>query len=330
MANTASKAELLRPLLTALELSDAHAIGIKGRHPFSLRIRRDGGEPFDARVYIWNLTHGGGPVPPAHEYRIQITGAIPSSLPNERAFLLGWHEGFGVFVAFDIQHHLDQDSASPSIQVPLEALQGAHSHAFSSHLRGNRETVIAFRPEYLVAYMQNSRALHGATAKSPQTRAVLNKIDEATEGDIAQVTESPRRLLLTQLKRRYRAYDFRARVLSAYSQRCAMCGLQLRPIEAAHILPVAADHGSDATANGIALCATHHKAYDSNLVSFDEHYAIEVSAQRVADLAKHSLVENLNSFRSALLPALVLPADRRDYPDRRLILESRHVRRWGT
>ena len=330
MATAVSKAELLQRLLTAIELSDAHAIVVKGSHPFLLRIYRDSGEYFDARIYIWNLTHGGGPARPAHEYRIQITGTVPSSTPHERAFLLGWHEGFGVFVAFDIQHHQDQDSSSPSIQVPLETLQGAHSHAFASHLRGNLETVIAFRPEYLVAYMRDSRGFHGAVSRSPQTRAVLDKIDEATEGDIAKVTEVSRRQLLTQIKRHYRAHDFRARVLAAYSQRCAMCGLQLRLVEAAHILPVAANNSSDATANGVALCAMHHKAYDSNLVSFDEHYAVEVSEQRVADLVKQSLVEKLNSFRTALLPALLLPADRRDYPDRQTISESRRVRRWNT
>lgn len=330
MASALSKSELLRRLLGAVEGSDAQAIVIRGTHPFLLRVYRDHGEKFDACIYIWNVTHGGGPARPTHEYRIQLTGVVPSLRDNERTFLLGWHEGFGVFVAFDIRHHDNQDSASPSIQVPLEALQGAHSHGFASHLRGNRETVIAFRPEYLVEYMQAAEGLHGTVSTSAPTRALLNKIDEVTDTEIAEIAERPRRLILASIKRWYREHDFRSRVLNAYGQRCAMCGLQLRLIEAAHIVPVAADSSNDETANGVALCATHHKAYDSNLISFDERYEIQLSEPRVAALTEQALIGKLDSFRSALLPALVLPADRRDYPTRKFITHSRRVRRWGS
>ena len=42
-------------------------------HPFRLKIYR-GEESYDLRIYVWNLTHGGGAMRPADEYRIQITG----------------------------------------------------------------------------------------------------------------------------------------------------------------------------------------------------------------------------------------------------------------
>lgn len=330
MARLLSKPELLRQLLRAVDDSDAHVIVIRKAHPFSLRIYQDHDESFDASVYVWNVTHGGGSARPSHEYRIQLTGVVPTLRDDERTFLLGWSEGFGVFVAFDIRRHANQDSASPSIQVPLEALQGAHLHAFASHLRGNGETVVAFRPEYLVEYMQTAEGLHGAISTSAPARAVLNRIDEVADTEIDRVAGGPRRLILARIKRRYREHDFRARVLNAYGQRCAMCGLQLRLIEAAHLLPVAAEGSSDETANGVALCASHHRAYDTNLVSFDERYEIQVSEPRVADLAKQALIGKLDSFRAALLRALALPADRRDYPDPRLITDSRRVRRWAS
>ncbi|MFA6403490.1 MAG: hypothetical protein WCX31_17995 [Salinivirgaceae bacterium] len=42
-------------------------------HPFRLKIYKDK-ESFNIRIYIWNLTHGGGAQRPADEYRVQITG----------------------------------------------------------------------------------------------------------------------------------------------------------------------------------------------------------------------------------------------------------------
>lgn len=329
MASALSKPELLKRLLDAIESSDARAIVVRAAHPFSLRIYRDNEERVDACIFIWNITHGGGVARPEHEYRIQLTGVVPSRRVNEQTFLLGWHQAWGVFVAFDLRRHENQASSSPSIQVPRETLLGAHTHAFASHTRGNRETVIAFRPEYLLQYMLSAHELHGAMSATPITRAVLNRIDAATDSQIAAIADTKRRLVVANIKRRYREHDFRSRVLSAYSHRCAMCGIQLRLVEAAHILPVAAQHSTDETNNGVALCAIHHKAFDANLVSFDEDFEIQVSESRVHELAEQDLAARLDEFREALLPAIVLPADRRDFPATQLITEARRVRRWA-
>ncbi|MDQ2696688.1 MAG: HNH endonuclease [Pseudomonadota bacterium] len=59
----------------------------------------------------------------------------------------------------------------------------------------------------------------------------------------------------------------------------------------AHIIPVAADSSTDETTNGIALCALHHKAYDQNLLGFDEDYRIEISGSAVAELKELNLIK---------------------------------------
>jgi putative restriction endonuclease len=328
MARALSKPELLRRLIAAVDDARAHAIVTRSTHPFLLRVYRDGDEPLNVCIYIWNVTHGGGAARPAHEYRIQLTGAVPSARADEKTFLLGWHEDWNVFVAFDIRRHDGQASASPSIQVPLDALRGAHAHSFSSHVRGNGETVIAFRTEFLFDYLISAESLHGVVATSAAARAVLNRIDAVDDAQIESAADGARRVVLGSIRRRFREHDFRTRVLSAYGNRCAMCGIQLRLIEAAHILPVAADGSTDITANGVALCANHHKAYDANLVSFDELYQVQVSDSKVSELSSVDLTKQLASFRRALLPALSLPADRRDYPPRDLIAKSRQIRRW--
>jgi putative restriction endonuclease len=288
------KLELLSRLLDGIGAGGASALVLHSTHPFYLRIYRDDGVYFDARIYVWNISHGGGAKRPKHEFRIQITGVVPATDPNARTFVLGWDESLGVFVGFDIRHHENQSSRSPSVQVPRQALLGAHAHAFSSHVRGNGETVVAFRPEFLVEYMQGSPTLHGGGPSAAALRTLLNTIDSANDGQIAALPGKARRTVVAMIKRRFRESDFKRRVLSAYGQRCAFCGLQLRLVEAAHILPVAAEGSTDSTSNGVALCANHHKAFDAALLSFDERYQVEVSESRLKELNRLKLTGGLN------------------------------------
>ncbi|HNJ85524.1 MAG TPA: HNH endonuclease [Agitococcus sp.] len=133
---------------------------------------------------------------------------------------------------------------------------------------------------------------------------------------------------MANIRRKYREHDFRTRVLSAYGGACACCGVQLRLVEAAHIIPVASPKSTDETTNGIALCSLHHKAYDQNLLSFDASYRIEVSGSEIDKLKKLDLVGGLTLFTSGLKAAIALPADKRDYPAAPYIRESRKVRNW--
>jgi putative restriction endonuclease len=109
-----------------------------------------------------------------------------------------------------------------------------------------------------------------------------------------------------------------------------MCGVQLEMVDAAHIIPVAADTSNDETRNGIALCKLHHASYDRNLISFDEKYRVEVSDERALYLTQNDRAAGLQSFRENLLPVIRMPYDRRDYPPATYIAEARRVRRWVT
>ena len=63
---------------------------------------------------------------------------------------------------------------------------------------------------------------------------------------------------------------FKKHVYHIYDNRCAMCGIQLELIEAAHIVPHSHEAGSDDVTNGISLCALHHKAYEDRKTSCRE------------------------------------------------------------
>jgi len=324
-----SKKELLNRILDAVDASGWQALVSDRSHPFGLRLfRREDPGYISLRVYIWNCTPG-GTNRPADEFRVQITGVIPVPGKGETTLLLGWHEGYGVFVGFDMRRHAGQASASPSIQVKEASLLNAHNRAFSAYDRANGEIAVCFRPEFLVEYTLSLATLHGLTAEGDEALEMLNAIDGLDEQEIeTKIADYERREVIATITRKFREYDFRHRVVTAYAATCAFCGIQLKLVEAAHILPVAADSSTDETRNGVALCALHHRAYDQNLISFDDHYRIEVSSAAIARLSELGLVGGLTAFRKGIKNAIVLPADTRDYPDRRYIAESRKVRQW--
>ena len=323
-----SKKHLLDFLLQSIDRGGWRALVSSTSHPFRLRVFRGDERGFNLCAYIWNCTHGGGSARAKDEYRIQFTGVVPEVHAGEITLLLGWHDGYGIFVGWDISKHNGQASKSPSAQVKEDALANAHGHAFSIHHRSNEEIVVAFRPEFLVDYALNAASLH-KTGKAAEELSLLNSLDTITDEQIGEIENKERRTILSQIARKYRAYDFRRRVLGAYEHHCAACGVQLDLIDAAHIVPVADAFSTDETTNGVAFCKLHHAAFDRNLISFDEKYRIEVSALEVERLMDANLAGGIKEFKQHLKPAIILPSDKRDYPDPAYIKRARLVRNWS-
>jgi putative restriction endonuclease len=325
---TLNSGELLGQVLASIDESGWQALVRDSKKPFQLRIFRGDQIGFGARVYIWNCSHGGGAARPRDEYRVQLTSVVPAAVPGEYTLLLGWHSGYGVFVGFDISRHEGQSSHSPSIQVKEETLAAAHSHAFAIHHRHNGEIAVAFRPEFFVDYALNAASLH-STGEAGKDMSLLNQLDTLTDSQIVTVKDQERRVVLSQIARKFRATDFSRRVLGAYNKTCAACGVQLELIDAAHIIPVADETSTDDTRNGVALCKLHHAAFDRNLLSFDEKYKIEISEVEVRRLSSLSLVGGLDAFKRNLRTAIILPNDRRDYPAPEYVAKARKVRSWA-
>ena len=320
--------QLLGLLLRAVDESGWQALVLDAKKPFNLRIFNSDEKGFDVRIYIWNCTHGGGSERAKDEYRIQFTGVVPTPYTGGITLLLGWHDGYGVFVGWDIARHSGQDSKSPSAQVKESALANAHANAFAVHRKNNGEIVVAFRPEFLVDYAMSTNSLH-ETGVTESDISLLDDLDGLTEETINSVDNVERKTVLAQIARKYRLQDFRRRVLGAYQHRCAACGVELELIDAAHILPVAASGSTDETTNGIALCKLHHAAFDRNLVGLDEKYRIEINEKEVTRLIKINRAGGLAEFRRYLKSAILLPADKRDYPNPKYIKAARAVRKWN-
>ncbi|MPV59976.1 hypothetical protein CFB46_04110 [Burkholderia sp. HI2761] len=321
-----AKTDLLGRVLDSIKESGWLPVVIERRHPFLIRAREsDSGMVLNLRVYIWNCTHGGGSRA-WNEYRIQSTSGQLEQRKGERTLLLGWRDELGVFAAWDVEAHIQQNSVSPSAQVKEQTLLAAQEGAFSTQEKEN-EVVVAFAPFLFMEYVSCKDLFH-QTGWAHRDIALMDHLDDLSDEDIQSVRNGPRRLLIKTIRQKYRAKDFSRRVLDAYLHRCAFCGVQLKLLDAAHIVPVAAPDSTDEVNNGVALCKLHHFAYDSNLVAFDTEYRIRISNRRVHDLQEAGLDGGLENFVRSLQPTLVLPEFRRHYPDRDCIERALEYRGW--
>lgn len=325
-----------RQLLSTVELAicesgwDFLRLSEVGSHPAIYQIYR-ANQSQRVRVYIWNLTPGGGNRP-TDEWRIQVTGVTQLGLePDGKTLVLGWQDQLGVFAGFDSRLHQGDLGASPSIQIRNAALDRAKVDGFAPQGKSNSELAIAFRPEFLGAYVDSLESLHDCGA-FPGEIKTLSRIsrepDEVDDKEVEQTIAEPRRFAVVSVRQAIRDRGFRNRVLRAYGYSCAMCGIQLSLIEGAHILPVEHPEGTDGTDNGVALCALHHRAFDRALVTFDNGFHIRVNENKVEDLKTHDRTDGLESFKTALRTKIALPANRHDWPNRRFVKKANALRGW--
>lgn len=81
----------------------------------------------------------------------------------------------------------------------------------------------------------------------------------------------------TPVQRRLHQARFRNAVLAAYRTRCAVCVLRIRPLlDGAHLVPDRDPKPTIVVSEGMALCPTHHRAFDAQMLRFDTNYRIRV------------------------------------------------------
>jgi len=298
-------------------------------HPFRFKIYKNE-ESHNIRIYVWNLTHGGGVNRPEDEYRIQITGVEQFELePDGKTIILGWWREGGVFAGFDYNKHTSVLGSSPSIQLREPALRKAHIKGVAPWIKDNQEIAIAFRPDFMVEYIRNLESLH-SFGESDQDLEVLEEVtenpDEVNDTEISEVTVE-RQTAIISVKKKIRDNSFKSRVLTSYSYRCAFCGVQLKLIDAAHILPVQ-HNGTDETSNGISLCALHHRAYDRNLVTFNAEYQITCNDKEFKKLTEIGLDGGAEKFINDLRAVIHLPPAINDRPHVEYINVANGIRGW--
>ena len=176
-------------------------------------------------------------------------------------------------------------------------------------------------------YVANSTELH-RFGRFPDTFSLLTRattLEEIPDQDVSQLSE-PRRRIVETVSRLSRRSNFRQQVLHAYGNRCAVTRVQLRLVDAAHVLPVGAPDSSDDVRNGIALAPTYHRAYDNGLIFLDDAYNMKINPAKATDLRALNLDGGLQTF-SSHLGRVNLPPDRRQWPNLTLIRKANTFRR---
>lgn len=323
---------LAQVLSRALEACGATGVNLNpgNDRPHRFAIAHQG-QPLSLWVYIWTLTFGGRPSLP-DEYRIQMTG-VASPLthnPDGYTVLMGYEPNLNVFAGFDLARHSVFTQGSPSVQIDFDALRQASSEGLAFDRKTNDEIAIALRPELLLLYAQQARELHtlGPDARILrllQDAAALRSLDpnrlSALSGDRQRVIRS--------VSSHARDANFRRQVLQAYDYRCALTGIKLGLIDAAHIVPVAMGSESpDEVRNGIALSPTYHRAFDRSLIYLTPEYEMRLNPRRLRELRDEQLGDGIESLRPHL-GRIMLPLDRAQWPDTNLIQLANYRRGIG-
>lgn len=155
-----------------------------------------------------------------------------------------------------------------------------------------------------------------ATHDDPVARLVQLEVGlphQDTQGDGIKTPEDTRRYKLAQVKLRYHQARFRADVMRAYRNRCAVCSLkEPELLEASHIVRDVDPQGIAAVVNGIALCAIHHRAYDRNLMGIDPGGDVHISQRLLDEIDGPMLGQGIQHFHGA---AILRPRRSQDQPD---------------
>ncbi|MFC3579220.1 HNH endonuclease [Sphingomonas hylomeconis] len=325
------KEELLAKFEGALHLSGWQLIWIQYDHPAKARLfRADGSSPaIDVWLYIWNLTGGGRDGSRPLERRIQRTGRgnVFRGEPGTRSLILGWSAETQVFAAFDYSYHAVAHGKSPSLQTDLPALEAALRDGLGVYAKKTGELSIAVRPDMLGFYVEQMEVLH-ESGKDPAQLEVLRRMASSPLDVEPSDVPKPRRKAMVTTLRLLRDRRFSQNVLDAYGHKCAFCAVQLKLLDAAHILPVAHPDSHDLVPNGVALCALHHRAYDGALVTFDDTFVIRLSQSKVAALRGDNRSGGLAAFKSALRPSLLLPRRQISHPSTVMIQKGNQLRGW--
>ena len=315
-----SKDELFRILIRGLSAAGSTInVAPEQTNPRLIDITLPDGRRSRTRVYLWECTFDRA----NNKYHFQLTSVPGQQFLFTRGIqttVLGYNSTFDAFVAADASKRLTRFGESSSIYTSRESLQAAARDGVAAHTSPRGEILIMTRADMVTSYFASAKQMHDVARE-----AGILELDDLLNED--NIDPRPRARVSSTTSRLVRAASFRGRVLRAYNNSCAVCGMQLRLVEAAHIVPVDEPLSTDNTDNGIALCRTHHKAYDAFLFSIHDNYGVEVNEARLTELTRRGLAEGIESFRASLPEQIRLPIIEKRYPSPGNLAKGVQIRR---
>jgi putative restriction endonuclease len=168
-----------------------------------------------------------------------------------------------------------------------------------------------YRPVWPVFVVgDRPRTLHFDIA-ADDANYLLSTAGEEVAEDRAEIR---RRYVTAVIRQRLHQRAFRARVLTAYRDQCALCRLRHGELlDAAHITPDTSPEGEPVVSNGLSLCKLHHAAFDGHFLTVRPDYVIEVR-RAILDEADGPML--LHGLQAMHRQAIVLPRAASLRPDR--------------
>ena len=223
-------------------------------------------------------------------------------------------------VWYDDQHHVQQSVFEEREYFDYEMMAGgpnASGNLLLKHAWTEKTPIIYFMGLSPERYVPIAPAfIYGWDARTGICQVGPGKLVSTPTSIVEQRPFEPtddRRYYLSQTQQRAHQAIFRAAVMDAYGNRCAISGLaETRLLDAAHI--VEDKHrtlGQPVVCNGIPLTKIHHAAFDSNLIGVDPDYCIHVS-DKLLHLHDGPMLEALKGIDGK---RILLPRRNIDYPD---------------
>ncbi len=249
------------------------------------------------------------------EYRIQCPGHLPTKLKNDKqsgdtVLVLGFSADVKAFSAWDPDRFLDRNPRAQrfSVYTRVSSMRTAMTKGFSTYIDSDGQNVINFRPDLIGLYVENSSVLHQAADEELQELFEVHCKTPLGQPLHRPVEVNRQRVTITRIAYP-RSAQFRQMVLDGYAHTCAMCGIQLDLVDAAHIVPHAHPKGLDAVSNGLALCALHHRSYDTGLLYVNGDYSIHLNSARSTHLRNMGRADGLQRYKRQLRAQLLLPTE---------------------
>jgi len=294
-------------LIDSLKSYSEDVVYISGNNPYLFNINRK-----PTYICIKNIHSSGIGRTNPDECRIQI-GRTKEFLSAKNSglhvFFFGYYLKYNVFTAwnpFQLTKRINEKSVV-SVYSRFSTQKKASDDGISVYEDEKHQKIISFKPEYLGLYLENFKIIH--QSDEVVLKGLIKKSDDAdsTESNRGITVEVDRKKFTITHKRFKRDGLFKKIIYDSYSHRCAICGIQLELIEAAHIIPHSHDQGNDDPRNGVCLCSLHHKAYDSGLIYFDENYNLKLNQEKVDYLEKTKKDGGIQKFIKMQYEKLLLP-----------------------
>lgn len=325
------QAQMIDILFDAIQVSGGSALFLGGNsRPYRFNVQFMDNQ-FELWVYIWTVTHGGGHRS-SQEFRIQMTSVESPLLtnPNGYTVLMGYYPSLRMFAGFDLNKHKTFTVGSPSIQINVSALDSGLQDGFGFSTKDNSEIAIGIRPDLFIQYCLNSQDLHksGNVEILPTLQNTVRNADNETITSTSEFEILPveRKLLVQKVQKLSRESKFRKMVLAAYDNRCAISRIQLKLLDAAHILPVASSISTDHITNGLSLSPTFHRAYDNALIYIDENYEMKINDKKINELSAIGQVGGLDYLEQFVNRTIYLPQDINQRPNINNIIQANRYR----